>query len=55
MILINIFFRPGSVAGNDASGGGPSGAQWTCPFCTFLNPPEVHNCDMCSLPKSMPH
>ncbi|RZF33940.1 hypothetical protein LSTR_LSTR006322 [Laodelphax striatellus] len=31
--------------------GGPGGAQWTCPHCTFLNMPHLHACDMCSLPR----
>ncbi|KAK5641222.1 hypothetical protein RI129_009769 [Pyrocoelia pectoralis] len=49
--------RPGSVGAvsTTATSGSPSAAQWTCPFCTFLNPAEVHSCEMCSLPRSMPH
>lgn len=27
------------------------GQQWTCPHCTFLNPSELTNCDMCNLPR----
>ncbi|CAG9133328.1 unnamed protein product [Plutella xylostella] len=26
------------------------GAVWTCPHCTFHNPPQRDNCDMCALP-----
>nr|XP_018916452.1 PREDICTED: nuclear protein localization protein 4 homolog [Bemisia tabaci] len=30
----------------------PSGeAQWTCPYCTFLNLPHLVNCEMCNLPR----
>lgn len=49
--------RSGSAGSpnTSASPGSSSGAQWTCPFCTFLNPAEVHSCEMCSLPRSMPH
>ncbi|KAF2902092.1 hypothetical protein ILUMI_04080 [Ignelater luminosus] len=49
--------RPGSVgaASTTATAGSPGGAQWTCPFCTFLNSADVHSCEMCSLPRSMPH
>ncbi|XP_014220725.1 nuclear protein localization protein 4 homolog isoform X1 [Trichogramma pretiosum] len=24
---------------------------WTCTYCTFLNPAEINNCEMCSLPR----
>ncbi|KAK4874625.1 hypothetical protein RN001_013985 [Aquatica leii] len=49
--------RPGSIgaASTTATSGSPAAAQWTCPFCTFLNSAEVHSCEMCSLPRSMPH
>lgn len=25
--------------------------EWTCPHCTFLNPPRLAQCEMCSLPR----
>ncbi|KAG8231754.1 hypothetical protein J437_LFUL012033 [Ladona fulva] len=29
----------------------PSGTMWTCRHCTFLNQPQLSNCDICSLPR----
>ncbi|KAL8569521.1 hypothetical protein ACOMHN_002068 [Nucella lapillus] len=49
--------RPASYVGPGAAplppiGGGSSGAMWTCAHCTFLNPPGLAACEMCSLPYS---
>lgn len=46
--------RPGSVASGNvtSSAAPPSGPKWTCPFCTFINEPEIQNCEMCNLPRS---
>lgn len=46
--------RPGSVASGAVStpAAPSSGPKWTCPFCTFINEPEIQNCEMCNLPRS---
>uniref|UniRef100_A0A1B0CAK0 RanBP2-type domain-containing protein n=1 Tax=Lutzomyia longipalpis TaxID=7200 RepID=A0A1B0CAK0_LUTLO len=36
---------PGGAAGADAS------VSWTCSHCTFINPGDIQNCEMCSLPR----
>uniref|UniRef100_A0A1B6CST9 Nuclear protein localization protein 4 homolog n=2 Tax=Clastoptera arizonana TaxID=38151 RepID=A0A1B6CST9_9HEMI len=39
----------GSVA--SPQGGSVMGEEWTCPYCTFLNPSNINTCDMCNLPR----
>ncbi|GBP63476.1 Nuclear protein localization protein 4 homolog [Eumeta japonica] len=29
----------------------PANETWTCPHCTYHNPPHAHSCDMCALPR----
>lgn len=45
-------FRTNSVASGHVSDGAGSASneQWTCIMCTFLNPPNVTNCEMCNTP-----
>lgn len=47
--------HPGTSSGGGGSGGGGSSnsseATWTCNHCTFINPGDMQNCDMCSLPR----
>ncbi|KAI4456792.1 nuclear protein localization 4 [Holotrichia oblita] len=49
--------RPGSVAAGSISvgTGSPNEAQWTCPYCTYLNPADVQSCEICNLPRSVQH
>ncbi|XP_022916335.1 nuclear protein localization protein 4 homolog isoform X2 [Onthophagus taurus] len=49
--------RPGSVnAGSVTAGTGFSVEnQWTCSFCTYLNPGSVQSCEICNLPRSGQH
>ncbi|KAK7111135.1 nuclear protein localization protein 4 homolog [Littorina saxatilis] len=46
------YVGPGAAPLPPISGGGTSGAMWTCNHCTFLNEPGLAACEMCSLPHS---
>ncbi|CAA9997563.1 unnamed protein product [Nesidiocoris tenuis] len=44
--LISAYTREGPGAAMDGVQ-----SQWTCPYCTFLNPSHLNACEMCSLPR----
>ncbi|XP_054281635.1 nuclear protein localization protein 4 homolog isoform X1 [Macrosteles quadrilineatus] len=40
-----------AATGGGATSSSSDEAQWTCPHCTFINPSQLQQCEMCRLPR----
>lgn len=42
-------------AAAEGAGSPPRAAPWTCALCTYHNAPELRACEMCAMPRYLPH